>query len=58
MSKNEIKQIRKRNGKIVDFDINKIINAVYKSTEAVGKADKYLAKKFSQEVNEKINELD
>lgn len=45
-----ITQIRKRNGEIVDFDEAKIISAVYKSTEAVGKADKYLAKKLSAQI--------
>ena len=50
----EIKQLRKRKGEIVDFDKNKIEEAIYKSTESIGKADKYLAKKLSQEVIEAI----
>ena len=50
-----INQIRKRNGKIVDFDINKIINAIFKSTESIGKPDEYLAKKLSSQVIDKIN---
>ena len=50
-----INQIRKRNGKIVDFNINKIINAIFKSTESIGKPDEYLAKKLSSQVIDKIN---
>ncbi len=50
-----INQIRKRNGKIVDFDINKIINAIFKSTESIGKPDEYLAKKLSSQVIEEID---
>jgi len=53
---NTITQIRKRNGEIVDYDEDKIINAIYKATEAVGKADEYLARKLSQEVIGKISE--
>ncbi|MCK5062010.1 ribonucleoside triphosphate reductase [Candidatus Parcubacteria bacterium] len=50
-----IEQIRKRNGQIVDFDQAKIVNAIFKATEAVGQADEYQAKKFVKEVVENIN---
>ncbi len=52
----QITQIRKRNGKIVDFDQSKITNAIFKATEAVGQADKYLAKKLSDQVVKILNE--
>ena len=55
MSK-QVTQIRKRNGKIVDFDQAKITNAIFKATEAVGQADKYLAKKLSDQVVNILNE--
>lgn len=51
-----IAQIRKRNGRIVDFDQIKITDAIHKATEAVGKADKHLAKKFSDQVVAQIND--
>jgi len=51
-----INKLRKRNGKIVDFDQDKIINAIYKATQAVGVSDKYLAKKCSDDVMQRINE--
>jgi ribonucleoside-triphosphate reductase (formate) len=51
-----IKQIRKRNGKIVDFDPVKIKNAIFKATEAVGMPDKYLAEKYTQEVINAVDE--
>lgn len=50
-----IEQIRKRNGQIVDFDQSKIVNAVFKATEAVGQADEYQAKAFVKEIIEYIN---
>jgi len=56
MATSKITQIRKRNGQIDDFDQEKITNAVFKATEAVGKPDKYLAKQMSDEVVEKMNE--
>ncbi|RLC38460.1 ribonucleoside triphosphate reductase [Candidatus Falkowbacteria bacterium] len=56
MTKSKITQIRKRKGKIVSFNEDKIINAIYKATEATGAADKYLAKKYSQEIINCINE--
>ena len=55
MTKSKLTQIRKRKGKIVDFKEDKIINAIYGATEAVGAADKYLAKKYSEQVINKIN---
>jgi len=56
MTKSKITQIRKRKGKIVSFNEDKIINAIYRATEAVGAADKYLAKKHSEQVISGINE--
>ena len=55
MSQNKITQIRKRNGRIVDFNEDKIVHAIYKATEAVGRPDEYLAKKYSQEVADIIS---
>lgn len=50
MGENEITQIRKRSGEIVDFDQVKITSAIAKATEAIGKPDKKLAQKFSDQV--------
>jgi ribonucleoside-triphosphate reductase len=52
----QITQIRKRNGKIVNFSQAKITNAIFKATEAVNQADKYLAEKLSDQVVKILNE--
>lgn len=52
---NNISQIRKRSGEIVDFDRRKIANAIFKATESVGRADAQLARKLSDQVVEKLN---
>ena len=49
-----IKQIIKRSGKIVKFDKAKIERAIYKSTEAIGDADKKLAKKITDDVLKEV----
>lgn len=56
MQENSITQILKRSGEIVVFDKSKLINAIYKATEAVGCPDMYLAKQFSDQVIELLNE--
>ena len=53
-----IYKVRKRNGAIIDFDINKIESAIKKAIEAVGGTDfsevVSLAKKISKEVEKKV----
>ena len=56
MQDNKIFQIRKRKGQIVNFDQAKIIQAIFKATEAIGKPDEYLAKKLSNNVVEILKE--
>ncbi|MEA1963324.1 MAG: ribonucleoside triphosphate reductase [Patescibacteria group bacterium] len=56
MQDNKILQIRKRKGRIVDFDQAKITQAIFNATEAIGKSDKYLAKKLSDNVVEILKE--
>ena len=46
-SEKTIMQIRKRDGRIVEFNQNKISNAIYKALIAVGKQDYLLAEKLS-----------
>ena len=45
---NQIKQIRKRNGEIADFDQQKITGAIYKALRAVGRDDNELSGKLSE----------
>ncbi|OGM02726.1 ribonucleoside-diphosphate reductase, adenosylcobalamin-dependent [Candidatus Woesearchaeota archaeon RBG_13_36_6] len=45
-----IKKIRKRNGKVVAFDKEKIVTAIFKASDAVGTPDTKLANKLSEEV--------
>ena len=53
---NNLTQILKRSGEIAPFDKEKIVNAIYGATEAVGKADMYLAQKFADQVVVLLNE--
>lgn len=50
MSENIITQILKRSGEIAPFDKSKLVSAIYKATEAVGKPDTFLAQKFADQV--------
>ncbi len=56
--KNEmvVSKIRKRDGRVVKFDQNKITNAIYKAILAVEGGDKRLAESLSNQVVERINE--
>lgn len=49
-----IKKIKKRNKKIVDFKKEKIINAIYKATEAVGEPNYNLSKLLTEKVVERL----
>ncbi|MFA6525865.1 MAG: ribonucleoside triphosphate reductase [Candidatus Buchananbacteria bacterium] len=51
----QIKQIRKRNGEIADFDQSKVTSAVYKSLMAVGRDDEALALRLSDQVVQILN---
>ncbi len=50
--KTKIKKIRKRDGRIVDFDKEKIVQAIWKAAQAVGGKDYELSKKLGHEVVE------
>lgn len=56
MQGNLVTQILKRSGEIAPFDKSKLVNAIYKATEAVGKPDMYLSRKLSDQVIERMNE--
>ena len=56
MQENFIMQILKRSGEIASFDKAKLVNAIFKATEAVNKPDMYLAQKFSDQVVEQLKE--
>ena len=53
--KNKITQIKKRDGRIVDFEQEKITNAIFKALTATNKGGKRLAKKLSDRVVEFLN---
>lgn len=56
MQKERVQQIRKRNGEIVDFSVEKISCAINKAFEAVSEPNKELADKFASEVSEQLND--
>jgi ribonucleoside-diphosphate reductase alpha chain len=51
-----VQKIRKRDGSIVDFDREKIVNAIFKSAQSVGGEDKKEAEKVADKAIEYINE--
>lgn len=51
-----VERIRKRNGRIVPFEQEKITNAIFKAAQAVGGTDREIAKKLSDQVIVLINE--
>jgi len=51
-----VEKIRKRDGRIVPFEQEKITNAIFKAAQAVGGTDRELAKKLSDQVTAIINE--
>ncbi len=52
----KIKKVRKRDGSIVDFDKEKIVQAIWKAAQAVGGKDYELARKLADEVVELLEE--
>jgi ribonucleoside-diphosphate reductase alpha chain len=50
MPKNIFAKIKKRDGRIVSFDISKISNAIFKASESAGKPEFTLSKELAEEV--------
>ena len=51
-----VEKVRKRDGRIVPFEQEKITNAIFKAAQAVGGSDRELAQKLSDQVVESLNE--
>ena len=51
-----ITRIRKRDGKVVDFNREKIVNAIFKAAESVGGSDRTEAEKVAELVVKLLNE--
>ena len=49
-----MKYVRKRDGRLEEFDSNRITNAIWKAARAVGGKDKELAKRLSDQVVEEL----
>jgi ribonucleoside-triphosphate reductase len=49
-----ISKLIKRSGEIIDFDLDKIVKAIYKAAVSVGVDDRHLAKKLGDQVMMKI----
>lgn len=52
----KVTKIRKRDGRIVDFDLTKITEAIFKAAQVVGGEDKGLAQSIATKVTSKIEE--
>jgi len=51
----KISKIKKRDDRIVDYDIVKVENAIYKAMEAIGDPNKKKAKKLASHVEKELN---
>jgi len=51
----EVTQVRKRNGQVVDFDRQKITEAIFKAAQSVGGSDRTTAEKLTKEVVEIVS---
>ena len=51
---NKIKKIKKRDGRIVDFNANKIAEAIWKAAKAIGGKDRVLSVKLAEQVVETL----
>ncbi len=49
-------KIRKRNGAVVDFEEDKMVNAIFKAQQAVGEGDREQAKLVAQDVIKKLEQ--
>jgi ribonucleoside-triphosphate reductase len=47
---NKITKVQKRDGRIVDFDFDRIINGIFKAITATGQGDEAKAKKIADDV--------
>ena len=56
ISKNMFSSVKKRDGRVVDFDQDKITIAIYKAAKAVGGSDRKTAKKLSNQVVKILDE--
>ena len=52
----KIKYVRKRDGRIVKFELSRITNAIFKAAQEVGGKDKKLAEKLAKEVEQRLLE--
>lgn len=52
--KNQLTKVRKRDGSIVDFDIQRITNAVYKAMQATGEGSLEAAQKISAQIEQEL----
>lgn len=50
LNKNQVKQIKKRDGRIMAFDKKKVASAIFKALRSVGQEDEKLADKLAKEV--------
>jgi len=55
LSKTKITKVKKRDGTIVDFELSKITDAIFKAITATGQGDGKRSKKLSDRVNKILN---
>jgi len=53
--KSQIKQVEKRDGRIMNFDVNKVVTAIFKALRATGTEDRALAEKLADKVVKVLN---
>ncbi|MCX7765213.1 MAG: ATP cone domain-containing protein, partial [Candidatus Sumerlaeia bacterium] len=55
MTKKRLTKVVKRNGRIVAFDQERIVNAIFKAALSIGGEDRALAQKVAEVVVETLN---
>ena len=57
MADTDVKKIKKRDGRIVDFDKEKITDVIFKAAESVGGKDRKIAEELSAMVADELNAI-
>jgi len=55
LHKNQVKQIKKRDGRIMAFDQKKVVSAIFKALRSVGQEDEKLAERLAKDVSKTLD---
>jgi len=55
LNKNQVKQVKKRDGRVMAFDKKKIVSAIFKALRSVGQENEKLSDKLAKDVARQLN---